>query len=237
MTCWQLEQLRVVSAAVSPTDTFAAVVAEANRLGFQYASFGLKSPVPIVAPRVAWCSNYPPDWEQLYNKRGYIRRDPTVAHAITSDESVCWSDALFAACPELLENARSFGLNHGWAQPRRDARGMVSLLTLCRSDPPIESAELEQKADRMQWLSHVCHEGMCRIWGHVLQDSVDGSLSARELDVLRWSCEGKTALDIAQIIGIAEATVNYHARSACAKLGAGNRTAAAVRAAVMGLLW
>lgn len=237
MTFWQLEQLRVVTAAVGPTDTFAAVVAEANRLDFQYVSFVLKSPLPIVAPRVAWCSNYPPDWAQLYNDRGYIRRDPMVAHAITSDEPVRWSDELFADCPDILDNARSFGLNHGWAQPRHDARGMASLLTLCRSDPVIESAEIDQKADRLQWLSHVCHEGMCKVWSHVLQVSVDGSLSARELDVLRWSCEGKTAADVAQILGIAEATVNYHARSACAKLGAANRTAAAVRAAVMGLLW
>ena len=45
------------------------------------------------------------------------------------------------------------------------------------------------------------------------------------------------AADIAQIMDISEATVNFHARNVCNKLGTGNKTSAAVRAALMGLLW
>jgi DNA-binding CsgD family transcriptional regulator len=62
-------------------------------------------------------------------------------------------------------------------------------------------------------------------------------LNDREIEILRWTADGKTAADIAQIIGISERTVNFHINQAVAKLGASNKVNAAVRAAMRGLLW
>jgi LuxR family transcriptional regulator len=237
MKCWQADQLRLVGTATDTEETFEAVVAEVTRLGFRYCSFGMKAPVPLVAPRVLWCSNYPIEWQKRYEERGYLRCDPTVAHAIVSDKPVLWSDELFAPCPEMRAEAVSFGLVHGWAQPRRDASGNVSLLTCARPEPAIGADEFAAKSERVQWLSYLCHEGMMKHWGPSLRDEPESSLSDRELEVLRWSCDGKTSADIAQIINLSEATVNFHMRNACTKLGTTNRTAAAVRAALLGLLW
>ena len=237
MKCWQIDQLRLVRAATNSQETFDTVLAEAGRLGFEYCSFGMKAPVPLGAPRVAWCSNYPAAWQALYESNGYLRRDPTVAHAIVSDEPVLWSDELFAPCPELLADARRFGLCHGVAVPHRDSKGMVSLLSFVRSGPEISAEELDCKVERLKWLSYVCHDGMLRLWNKALLGDENIELSERELDVLRWTGDGKTAADIAQIMDISEATVNFHARNACNKLGTGNKTSAAVRAALMGLLW
>ena len=36
---------------------------------------------------------------------------------------------------QMREEAKACGLVHGWAQPRRDAAGMVSLLTCARAEP------------------------------------------------------------------------------------------------------
>lgn len=237
MKSWQADQLQLVVSATNTDETFDTVVAEVSRLGFPYCSFGMKAPVPLVAPRVLWCSNYPLEWQRRYEAQGYLRCDPTVAHAITSDEPVLWSDELFAACPELRVEAKSFGLVHGWAQPRRDAAGMVSLLTCARTEPEVSPQEFKAKQERVQWLSYLCHEGMSRHWGASLRGDPELLLSERELEVLRWSCDGKTSADIAQIINLSEATVNFHVRNACNKLGTSNRTAAAVRAALLGLLW
>ena len=237
MKCWQMDQLRLVSSAADTHQTFAMVLAEVNRVGFEYCSFGMKAPVPLVAPRVLWCSNYPVAWQKRYEDEHFLRRDPTVARAIVSDEPILWSDELFASCPELRDGARSFGLVHGWAQPRRDAGGMVSLLSCVRADPPIEEQELRAKVERLQWLSYLCHEGMLKHWGAALRNDGGVVLSERELEVLRWSCDGKTSADMAQILSVSEATVNFHIRNACGKLGTGNKTAAAVRAALLGLLW
>lgn len=61
-------------------------------------------------------------------------------------------------------------------------------------------------------------------------------LTAREIEVLRWLAHGKTSRDTAAILGISADTVNFHVKNATAKLGAANKTAAAVRAVVLGLL-
>jgi LuxR family quorum-sensing system transcriptional regulator SolR len=237
MKSWQISQLRQISAVETSEETFGIVRTEASRIGFEYCSFGMKAPVPVAAPRATWCSNYPLSWQKRYNDMGYIRRDPTVAHALVSDDAIVWSDQVFAPCPEMRHEARDHGLVHGWAQPRRDAHGMVSLLTLARKEPPISASEEAEKSERLKWLSFVCHEGMLKVWGDLLQDRLESQLSGREIEVLRWTCDGKTSEDIAQILGLSEATVNFHVRNACAKLGTSNKTAATVRAALMGLLW
>lgn len=237
MKCWQSEQLRLIGSASTTQETFETVLAEAHRIGFSYCSFGMKGPVPLAAPRVVWCSNYPLEWQRRYEEKGYLRIDPTVQRAITSDELMVWDDALYAEAPELRADAAAHGLRHGVAVPRRDARGMVSLLSFVRSDDAVTPEELTSKRERMHWLSVLCHDGMLKVWGDLLRDDSSAALSERELDVLRWACEGKTSTDIAQIMQISEATVNFHTRNSCAKLGTSNRTAAAVRAALLGLLW
>lgn len=237
MKCWQSDQLQFVSSAHNVDEAFQSILSEVNRLGFLYGSFGMKAPVPLVAPRVIWCSNYPAAWKQRYEEKGYLRHDPTVAHAIVSDEALCWSDELFAGSQELRADAKAHGLVHGMAQPRRDASGMVSLLSCVRPDPPVSPEEFAAKRERVQWLAHLCHESMAKHWGVSLRGESAVELSEREIEVLRWSCDGKTSADIAQIMHLAEATVNFHMRNACTKLGTSNRTAAAVRAALLGMLW
>ena len=54
--------------------------------------------------------------------------------------------------------------------------------------------------------------------------------------MLRWTGDGKTSSDIADILTISDNTVNFHIKNAIKKMGANNKTAAAVKAALSGLL-
>ncbi|MEN3369994.1 MAG: hypothetical protein V7609_2137 [Verrucomicrobiota bacterium] len=54
-----------------------------------------------------------------------------------------------------------------------------------------------------------------------------GPLTAREVEVLHWLGKGKANGEIAEILGIATATVNKHLERIYPKLGVENRTAAA----------
>lgn len=237
MKRWQYDQLHLLSCAGDSDATFEAMLSEVNKLGFRYCSFGMRGPLPMASPRALWRSNYPAEWHRRYQEQDYVRCDPTVAMADSRDTAVVWSVELFANCPEILAEAAAFGVVHGWAQPRRDARGIVSLLTCARSEPAILDEEVRAKSVRLQWLSHLCHESMLKHWRDSLHRGPDAELSDRELEVLRWSCDGKTSGDMAEIIGLSKATVEFHMRSACHKLGTPNKTAAAVRAALLGLLW
>jgi len=58
----------------------------------------------------------------------------------------------------------------------------------------------------------------------------------REKEVLRWTAEGKTAYEIGQILQVSERTVNFHINNVVNKLGASNKTQAAVKAATLGML-
>jgi len=61
-------------------------------------------------------------------------------------------------------------------------------------------------------------------------------LSDRELDVMRLLADGRTNREIAAALFLAEGTVKNHVTNVLAKLGARDRTQAALRARALGLL-
>jgi LuxR family quorum-sensing system transcriptional regulator SolR len=54
--------------------------------------------------------------------------------------------------------------------------------------------------------------------------------------VLRWTADGKTSGEISSILNIAGRTVNFHINNAISKLNAANKTAVAVKAAMLRFL-
>jgi LuxR family transcriptional regulator len=60
-------------------------------------------------------------------------------------------------------------------------------------------------------------------------------LTTREVEILKWSAEGKTAADIAIILSMKERTVHFHVANAIQKMGATNKTSAVVQAALSGM--
>jgi len=216
---------------------FEQIAAQAQELGFEFCTHGLRLPLPITAPRTVFFSNYPAAWQARYQAQGYLDIDPTVAHGMRSAEPVLWSEALFQAVPELWREAQAHGVCHGWAQSMRDPEGVFSMLVLARSGPAITAEELTEKEEQMKWLVHRSHAWMRACGSDIEAARPHEALSEREVEVLRWSAEGKTSAEIAQILAISERTVNFHVNSAVAKLEASNKTSAAVRAAMLGLLW
>lgn len=61
-------------------------------------------------------------------------------------------------------------------------------------------------------------------------------ITARESEALTWSARGKSAVDIAVLMGISERTANFHVENAIRRLGVTTRTQAAVKAALLGLI-
>jgi DNA-binding NarL/FixJ family response regulator len=55
-------------------------------------------------------------------------------------------------------------------------------------------------------------------------------LNEREIEALTWAARGKTSAEIAQILGLAKRTVDFHIDNARAKLGAATRTEAVMKA-------
>lgn len=236
MRMWQEEQLGVLNAIQCEHQLFQTLAAAARELGFDYCAYGLRMPLPLSNPKTVMFNNYPESWQRRYEGENYLVIDPTVRHGTKSIMPVVWTDDLFEPVREFWEDARSFGLRHGWAQSSRNPDSVAGMLTLARSGEPLSDLELRDKGPKMTWLAQAAHSSMSRLLTLRLMPEANVHLSAREVAVLQWTAEGKTSSEIADILKIAERTVNFHISNAMVKLNAGNKTAAAVRAALLGFL-
>lgn len=236
MKKWQDDLLTLADSAKSASELFAGLLNVSRELGFEYCAYGIRSPFPISSPKVVMLNNYPSEWYNRYCKNDCM----IVAHPVKRGEQclapVICSDDHSVSIRDFWEDAQLHGLHFGFAQSIRDLRGFTGLLTLARSEDPLDDGELSTLREIMPWLTQVSHLAMSELLVAQLLPGCEMDLTTREVEVLRWTAEGKTSVEIALILRITERTVNYHINNACDKLRATNRTAAAVRAALLGLL-
>lgn len=237
MEGWQEDHVAALTSIRCEKLFFRKVEEIALELGFDRCGYGIRAPFPLSRPTVRLFSNYPREWLALYRERNYVSVDPIVLHCIRSFTPIVWSDERFAKVRELQEQARAIGLCVGWTQSTADASGFGGMLTLARAAGALEPGELRDKQLKMTWLTQVTHIGMSRcLRRKLLSQSDEVELTDRERAILRLTADGKTSAEIGDILAISERTVNYHVNNAIAKLGAANRVAAVVKAAVSGLL-
>lgn len=141
-------------------------------------------------------NNYSLGWQQRYAQENYLAVDPTVAHGTCSVMPLVWTDKIFTTCRPFWEDANAHGLRVGWAQSCHDAMGMGGLLTLARSNDNLSPKELGEHSLKMHWLAQLTHEGMAQILVPKLMPEAAVDLSPREIEVLRWTAEGKTSGDV-----------------------------------------
>ena len=237
MKTWQEDQVQPLLSGATATELFQKLTVMARGLGFDYCSYGIRIPLPISAPKTEVFSNYSIDWQKCYQEQNYLAIDPTVVRGVRSTMPFVWSDELFSSARNLWEDAKAHGLDYGWVQSSRDAQGIIGMMTLSRSQEDLSDSELRAKTPEMSWLLQVTHFGMSRCLTSKLLPEAEVTLSNREVEVLRWTAEGKTSGEVADILRIAERTVNFHINNAVIKLNASNKTAAAIRASVLGLLY
>ena len=208
----------------------------ASALDFDYCAYGIKVPIPLTRQRYVLVNNYPSRWRAIYRERAYLNVDPTVRHCLFSQRPAVWSDALFASAPDLWEEARGFGLAAGWCQSSVTRAGVAGMLTFARSGAPLGPAELRAKLPALEWLVSLTHVRMCDLLLPRVVPEMRHSPTTQERQVLRWSADGKTCSEIAEIMRISERTVTFHVRNSVDKLAAANKLGAVVKAMRLGFL-
>ena len=236
MANWQEDLLDVFDETQSEREVFPRIEAAARSLGFEYCAYGLRVPLPLSNPQTIFLNNYPAQWQQRYVQQGYVQTDPTVQHGCRKNTPLLWSDGVFAQAQDFWEDARSFGLRFGWANACIDGGGVRGMLTLARSEGALTAQEVDHNEMKMRWLSHVAHVVLSRIFTKRQAEQMQPHLTAREIEVLKWTADGKTSADISFLLAVSENTVNFHVKNAVVKLQTNNKTAATVRAAMLGLL-
>lgn len=236
MKDWMESHLVLLQDVPNEEALFCKIAKAAQDLGFEYCAYGMRMPLPLTNPKITTLNNYPVAWQALYRERGYLSQDPTVAHCRRSQVPQIWSDEVFTESPELWHEARVHGLRVGWAQSTFDMHGISGMLTLARSHSELTEAELKHKEAQMCWLVQTSHQAMVDLIAPRLGVQDDIGLTRREIDVLQWTADGKTSSEISDILAISANTVNFHIKNAIIKLRTSNKTAAVVKAAMLGLL-
>ena len=236
MKPWQEDLVSDFNGECAPQEIFDKVREAAHALGFDYCAYGFRAPLPLANPKMLLYSNYPAEWRARYEQKKYINIDPTVAHGRRSRLSIVWSDKLFAETPALWDEARAAGLRVGWAQSTLNANGAAGMLTVARPQEPLREPELQAIEPRLRWLAQVTHTSMSHSLVQKLGLGARNCLTEREIEVLKWTADGKTSSEISTILSISDHTVNFHVKNAINKLGVANKTAAVVQAAVLGML-
>jgi LuxR family transcriptional regulator len=236
MQSWQEDMLTALEAPhLTEDEIFGRLKAASEALGFTYCAYGLRVPVPVTKPHTVVINNYPEQWQKRYHAAGYLSIDPTVLLGCKSQTPILWSDHLFSAASAFWDEARDVGLRVGWAQSSLDGHGLVGMVTLARSDDDITCAELAAKGIRMRWLANSAHWALSRQIAPRLARPMS-ALTPREVEVLQWTADGKSSPEIGDILAVSNSTVDFHIANAMRKLNASSRAAAAVKAAMLGLL-
>lgn len=211
---------------------FAVLSRAAQSAGFEYCSYGFRLPVPVAQPKTVILSNYTDAWHARYISENYVVIDPTVAHGLRSLLPLEWSAQVFDERPDFWEEAAAHGLRSGWAQSCCGRTGAVGMLTLAHSAGGLPA---HARASDMVMLNQMAHERFWQLFNE--QNTLPAiSLSPRGIEVLRWTADGKTASEVADILHLSQRTVTFHMSQAMAKLDAPNKIGAVIRAAALGLL-
>ncbi|MCH2003433.1 LuxR family transcriptional regulator AbaR [Acinetobacter seifertii] len=238
MESWQEDLLSAFLIVQDEYQLFEVVKSTASKLGFDYCAYGMQSPLSIAEPKTIMLNNYPQAWQQRYVEQQYVKVDPTVQHCMVSLKPLVWSSQYThtQAEKDFWEEARSYGLNVGWAQSSRDFIGTRGMLTLARSSDQLSEKEQKAQYTNMYWLTQTVHSSIAKIVNDVEFSQFNLYLTKREKEVLRWTAEGKTSAEIAQILGVSERTINFHLSNSMQKLNVNNKISAAIRAVMLGLL-
>ncbi len=236
MNAWQESLLTEVQNAKSDEELFQILARDTRQLGFEHLAYGLRLPFPLSSPRTVIYNDYPEEWQTKYTQQNYISIDPVVAHGQKLQLPLTWSKDVFEGQQDFWDDARSYGVEYGWSQPSNDAHGGRGLLSLVRSGEPLKEEEIASNGWRLVWLAQLGHLYLSKSIIANRFPEVNVSLSKRETEVLRWTADGKTSGEIAEIMNLTERTVNFHISNAMTKLCCVNKTAATVKALLLGML-
>lgn len=222
----------------SADEVYESVADYASRLGFSYCCYGMRLPVPVSNRPVHIFNNYPDGWMRHYLDKGYLKTDPVVRLGAQASTQLVWSKEAFASAGSLWADAQDWGLGAGVSQSVWTPPGTFGVLSLARPHEPVSAAEAASVSERLLWLANVAHQCISRFYSSEVRSDEERAslLTPRELEVLCWTGEGKTAYEIGMILNISARTVNFHICNVLSKLSVSNKVQAAVKAIALGLI-
>jgi DNA-binding CsgD family transcriptional regulator len=182
--------------------------------------------------------DWPKGWAELSDQKGYAANSPIVAAARSRLSSFTWLDTKSArrwtaAEQVVMDSAFAWGWCDGFVLPVHGPGGYFATVSMATSHPDLDQGP-EQRL-RLRMIAMMAHERSLALANLDPPENQYETMSARELECLRWVADGKTDWEIGLILSISAATVKFHVDGARKKLRARNRAQAVARLVLTGL--
>lgn len=183
--------------------------------------------------------NTPPSYRDTFTEHHGGRKDPVMQHCKTKSVPILWDQNTYvkAGRADLWEQQARFGYRHGITLALHMPEGRHFVLGVDRDKPlPKDPAEVTRMVASLQLFAVHAQDAALRVM--MPANTTEGlpALTPRELETLRWTMEGKTAWEVANVLGISERTAVLHANNAMHKLGCVNKHQAVLKALRLGLI-
>jgi DNA-binding CsgD family transcriptional regulator len=211
-----------LSAAADRHQWLAALQEVTQAFGYSHVSL-LKLPggrTGYALPTVAESSL--PIWVvNAMTKDGTLGDCPIIKRGASSMMPQYWSlDDVELACETLVEAGASLsgiGITSGLMVPVNGMNGKRYLTNFAGNRDALSQASLNELGmialHALDAYGRLCHTG----------SKGRSPLTKREIDVVRWTAQGKTSVEIAGLLSISEHTVNAYMNNAIRKLDCVNR--------------
>lgn len=183
--------------------------------------------------------NAPNGYAQAINDVASMRRDPVMQHCRRQTVPIVWDQATYTSqgLGELWEEQARFGYRTGVCLAMHLPEGRHFVLGVDRDQPlPTDQIELTRLVADLQLFAVFAHDVALRVMSPITAPVDRPSLTARELEALRWTMEGKTAWEVGAILGISERTAVLHVNNAMHKLRCSSKHQAVLKALRLGLI-
>jgi DNA-binding CsgD family transcriptional regulator len=216
------------------------VVRFAQNLGFETVSA-----VTVVdnlggKPEFIRVDNMPLAFEEAASDQTAWRRDPVMQHCKRQTMPIVWGQNTYLSSDaiDVWETQAQFGYRNGIAMALHMPEGRHFVLGVDRDlSLPTAGSELTRMvADLQLFAVHAQDTAMRVLVSEALRPECP-ALRPRELEVLRWTMDGKTAREIGELLGIAERTAVVHLQGAMQKLGCNSKHQAVLKALRLGLIF
>jgi len=200
---------------------------------FQQAILIMKSSVPFSRPSFYLMTGEgPPALHQGGDGR-LSGLDRVLSRSVASADVTVWSQALAledsVCCAGLVSE---LGV-HGITYAAMGANSTLYSISYTRNGPAVTEGDRGAVAWKLRYLNDLVRR-YCEALD--LFECGTPALTEREIEILRWTADGKCTNGIATILGISGNTVNYHLKQISKKMNCNTKLQAATYAAAINMI-
>ena len=206
---------------------------EAAGILFQHAILVVKSPVPFTRPSFYLMTGEgQPTLHQGGDGR-FSGLERMASRSFASADVVIWSQALDSDNSVRWASPKSELGAHGITYAAMGADSTLYSISYTRNGPAVTEGEKSAAAWKLRYLNDLVRRYCVAL---NLFECGASALTTREIEILRWTADGKCTNDVAAILGISGNTVNYHLKQISKKMNCNTKLQAATYAAAINII-